>query len=716
MNANTRLFMFRWVFLMMWALATVALVPIIARVILTTVPDETIQGPRTVAERDSWLNGINDLRATYKWHVARESPKLYGQPRLTWISNNFVQTQMMVEDRYFYDPSSRKYTVDRYLDDLRKRYGGIDSVLLWSGYPNIGIDSRNQRDFLADLPGGIEGLKSVVKQFHERGVKVLLPVYPWDIGTDDSSVSRRNEFVKLAKELGVDGVNGDTMRGFSRSFAKDSEQQEHILAFEPEMPMGEEDMLCWNTMSWGYWPHEKHPSVCRYKWFEPQHMTHICERWAKDRSDTLQDAYINGIGYVSWENVWGIWNQLVDRDAEMLRRMAIVEHGLADVLHGDWEPYFPTLQPDVYCSKFSNKRCTAWLLVNRSDAPKTGAQLRIPAQSGKRYFDLWHGKEIVPKNNGTDSELSVDIARHEAGAIVAVDTPDADLQQLLQRMASLTEKPVTAYSAEWKPSSQVLIAGDAQPIAASKAPPGMVLIPRGPFHFKVHGVEIEGENAGVDVQYSFEPYPQRTHDAVIDVKPFFIDRYNVTNAEFKRFLDATHYKPADDHNFLRDWKNGIYPTGWDKKPVTWVSLEDACAYAEWAKKRLPHEWEWQYAAQGSDQRAYPWGNAVKPNTVPTEDHSRRPRIATDVDSYPAGASPFGVQDLIGNVWQWTDEYEDNHTRFAILRGGSFYRPDGSVWYFPMNTQLSEHGKFLLMSPGRDRSAMIGFRCAVSAKQ
>ena len=82
----------------------------------------------------------------------------------------------------------------------------------------------------------------------------------------------------------------------------------------------------------------------------------------------------------------------------------------------------------------------------------------------------------------------------------------------------------------------------------------------------------------------------------------------VTNAEYKKFMEASGYRPRDDHNFLRDWKSGTFPAGWDKKPVTWVSLEDARAYAAWAGKRLPHEWEWQYAAQGTDGRTYPWGS------------------------------------------------------------------------------------------------------------
>ena len=69
-------------------------------------------------------------------------------------------------------------------------------------------------------------------------------------------------------------------------------------------------------------------------------------------------------------------------------------------------------------------------------------------------------------------------------------------------------------------------------------------------------------------------------------------------------------------------------------------------------------------------------------------------------------------DLTGNVWQWTDEFVDDHTRAAILRGGSYYRPEGSRWYFPQTAKLNEHGKYLLMAPSKDRSGTLGFRCVV----
>ena len=198
-------------------------------------------------------------------------------------------------------------------------------------------------------------------------------------------------------------------------------------------------------------------------------------------------------------------------------------------------------------------------------------------------------------------------------------------------------------------------------------------------------------------------------------KSFWIDKYPVTNAQYKKFLDATHYHPQNDLNFLRDWKDGNYPLAWDNKPVTWVSLEDARAYATWAGKRLPHEWEWQYAAQGNDGRSYPWGNDWNADAVPASDKSRTMRGPDAVDAHPRGASPFGVMDMVGNVWQWTEEFQDEHTRAGILRGGSYYQPQGSIWYFPQAYKLNQHGKLLLMAPSMDRSGALGFRCVQDAE-
>ena len=87
-------------------------------------------------------------------------------------------------------------------------------------------------------------------------------------------------------------------------------------------------------------------------------------------------------------------------------------------------------------------------------------------------------------------------------------------------------------------------------------------IPGGEFDFDVSGIEIEGYNeVGVDVQYPWEDSPRRGTISRCTIKPFYMDKYPVTNEEFKKFIDASHYHPEDDHNFLRDWKNGSYPGG-----------------------------------------------------------------------------------------------------------------------------------------------------------
>jgi iron(II)-dependent oxidoreductase len=371
----------------------------------------------------------------------------------------------------------------------------------------------------------------------------------------------------------------------------------------------------------------------------------------------------------------------------------------------------------VFASKFPGKSGVLWTIVNRNEYVVTGEQLRVPHAPGTHYYDLWHGIEIRPKMQGNEAVLSFGLDGRGFGAVLATVEPAtmSATHDLLIYMAERSKHPLAGYSREWNPVQQKIV--EINPTAAlHAAPAGMVRVPEGDYDFKVSGIEIEGGNdPGVDVQYPWEETARRFHDHRMHVKSFFIDRTPVTNAQFKEFLVKSNYRSKDDHNFLRDWKDQNYPAGWENKPVTWVSIEDARAFAAWAGKRLPHEWEWQYAAQSTDGRLYPWGNEWKPDGLPAADHGRTMRPPSNVDAFPQGASSFGVLDLMGDVSQWTDEYRDPHTRAAIIRGGAYYQPRGSVWYFPQTYRLDEHEKYLLMSPGRDRAGTIGFRCVVDAQ-
>lgn len=156
-----------------------------------------------------------------------------------------------------------------------------------------------------------------------------------------------------------------------------------------------------------------------------------------------------------------------------------------------------------------------------------------------------------------------------------------------------------------------------------------------------------------------------------------ISRVPVTNMQYKLFIDAAEY-PAPPH-----WDEGEYPDAQKDYPVSNISWNDATAFCEWAGVRLPTEAEWEKASRGTDGRLYPWGDTEPDSTRCNFDLTVGMAVA--VGSYPNGASPYGVLDMAGNVWEWTatpwlDNYEDYLAKLAkqsevanrrVLRGGGF---------------------------------------------
>lgn len=696
-----------------------------------------------------WLESIKHFRDERRIRIGYNPVdwQRYSWKEFKWTQSSFMQAQMMIHDRYFYDPVNRKYTVDRYLKDLKDRFGGIDAVLIWPSYPNMGIDDRNQLDMVRSMPGGIEAVKKAVEDFHKANVRVLFPLMMWDQGTRDPGADPDRDpkkpfywwdgIAELMKELNVDGVNGDTQDGVPKVYSDAAEKIGHPLVFQPEGSPSDE-ALAWNVMTWGQFKFPFAPLISRYKWLETRHMVNISHRWNRNKTDDLQYAFFNGIGWESWENIWGIWNGITPRDGEATRRVATIERSVSPFLISpDWQPHHPTLAYGVFASRWpfvcptdelDSDNCrqmkdeTVFTIVNRNEYDIRSNILSLPDKPGMRYYDLYHGKQLLPKKEKDKVVLSFDIEKFGFGALlVTPHEPDAKLNALMATMREMTRKPLSDYDSTWKPLPQMMVAiprTNPEPHANGVAPEGMVEIPGAHFQFEVMGTLIEGDDQiGIDVQYPWEDSPRRKHDPVYKTIPsFYMDKTPVTNAQFKQFLDNSHYHPEDDGNFLKDWKNGTYPPGWDNKPVTWVSLEDARAYAKWSHKRLPHEWEWQYAAQGLEYKLYPWGSNWEPSRVPTPNKSRKLSAPDDVTAHLDGASPFGVLDMVGNVWQYTDEFHDEHTRSVILRGGSYYQPDQPndskrfTWYFPQAYKNKLHSKYLLMAPSYDRSGTVGFRC------
>ncbi|HPP53845.1 MAG TPA: formylglycine-generating enzyme family protein, partial [Thermoguttaceae bacterium] len=128
----------------------------------------------------------------------------------------------------------------------------------------------------------------------------------------------------------------------------------------------------------------------------------------------------------------------------------------------------------------------------------------------------------------------------------------------------------------------------------------MVLIPAGEFLMGTSPEETESlaKQYGVHPTHFLTESPQRK----VDVEAFAMDRFPVTNAQYKRFVDATGHRPP------LYWEGRNFPDGMADHPVVWVNWHDADAYARWVGLRLPTEAEWEKAARGTDGRQYPWGN------------------------------------------------------------------------------------------------------------
>ena len=487
------------------------------------------------------------------------------------------------------------------------------AVLIWPTYPNMGIDDRNQHDMVRGMPGGVDGVRQMVADFHRRGVRVLFPMMMWDQGTRDPGKPWPDAIAELMAEVGADGINGDTQDGVPLAFSLAADKTGHPLAFEPEGGPSDE-ALAWNVMTWGQYQFPFVPLVDRYKWLEPRHMVNISDRWNRDKTDDLQFAFFNGVGWESWENIWGIWNGITPRDA---RSHAPHRHHRARDRAFSASARLGAALPMLRYGVFASR----WPLGNRPSGPSSTAmnttstvrKSNLPRKPGcatSISITAWNSsRRRMPRVRHV---LSFAIEAHGYGAVLATHSaPDSGIQALMAKMKAMTAKPLASYSHEWKVLPQQIV-----PIAPTKraagAPTDMVKIPGGGFSLpgrrdRDRRRQRHRRRCAVSVGRFAAALPRAPHAHQV-----LLDRQVSGHQCAVQEIPRRHALPsAGRPQFPADWKNGSYPAGWDNKPVTWVSLEDARAYAAWAGKRLPHEWEWQYAAQGTDGRTLSLGQRLE---------------------------------------------------------------------------------------------------------
>jgi len=706
--------------------------------------------------RDRWLHDLTSF-----------DDAMFRRSDLAWMKHCYLMLLQFAWDKKYFDYRRQQYTFYRNLFEYDSLTGGYDIFTLWPTWPRLGLDQRNQWDMYRDLPGGLEELRRQVDFTHQAGKKYFISYNPWDEGTRKED--QLNGMQDLLRATGADGVVLDTRGSSSIELQAAADQ------VKPGIIMYSEGMAVPRDMP-GIVSGRVHdalvlpPPLNLNKLIKPDFAIFRVLQLADDRLHReIAISFFNGYGVEINTMRPGRPEWIGEEFAYLGRTTRILRENTTAFTNGSFDPLIQTLVDSVYVNGWHDSG--KWLFTIYSAHPQ-GCRGKLfefdepVAQElqGYHFIDLWNHLEIKPvvENGKCFLPATVDAfdpswlnTRREgnagciaafprlleadaAGNMISFSSPSGDSIVLTGENPSYRSKrfvyPVQGATLDYLAlfgrhvhkiviqlfaagelhDEMVIIPGEAVPIMIGKqertkparvTPDGMAEIPPGIFRFYTARDPVALE--------PFIAFPDHRDTTPVGMPRFYMDIYPVTNKQFKKFIDQSGYLPIDTANYLKYWLNGSPAPGTDNVPVVCVDLDDARAYAKWAGKRLPTEIEWQYAAQGTDMRKYPWGNNMDSTRC-----NYNLNFLTPVDKFPDGAGPFRVMDLIGNVWQMTaDVYDNGSYCFGIIRGGSYYHPTQSIWYVTGGPLPVDHPEMLLLiSPGLDRNATVGFRCVVDAEE
>jgi formylglycine-generating enzyme required for sulfatase activity len=704
--------------------------------------------------RGEWQQGLRLMfRDRYLYDLDKFDNTLFERPDLVWIRESYLIILQMAWDKEFYDRLSGKYT---YTDLLKKgieTLGGTDVYAIWPTWPRLGLDQRNQWDMYRDLPGGTSQLRNFARMSRSYGTKFFIEYNPWDNSTRKED--QLKGMARIISETEADGVVLDT-RG-SSSY----ELQATADSVRKGVVMYSEGMAITKDMP-GIISGRVHnaiflsPELNLNKLIKPDFaIFRVCDVGEDILHREIAIAFFNGYGTELHLGRPGGRGEKYDADLEYLAHTTFILRQNNDAfIDYNWTPLVETLMDNVFVNKWNSGEKTVYTILNMKPEGVSGKLFKAEKHDGGHFVSIWNHENLNPETeNGkviisslADGWNSIFSGSRREGSVDCIaEFPDI-LRSRLDGDSLKLKSSGTGKIFIWKgnPSHKtlnkeikvlndtvigikdifgyyegkivvqlienrrlkdenVLYLKGGKPWIITKvlptkkatgAFPDMVLVPGAHFSYDVTTAE------------DFIPYPDVSGKSV-KIDSFLIDKYPVTNAQYFEFLSGSGYVPSDTTHFLKSWESGTFKQGQDKYPVVYVSYEDMQAYAKWAGKRLPTQAEWQLAAQGLDKRQWPWGNEF--HGTYCNNAFDRP---TPVDAFSKGQSPYGVMDMVGNVWQMTnDMYFNGTSYFTIIRGGSYYRPDSSWWYIQGGPQsLDKTQIMLLVSPGFDRSATVGFRC------
>lgn len=723
-----------------------------------------------------WQNG---LRHTFQdkmlYDVAQFNDNLFKRKDLQWIRHAYVIHLMDAWDKQYYDYTKGRYTLNDFIERGKKLYGGDDVVAVWPTWPTLGLDQRNQFDMYRDLPGGTSAMKAQAEMSRKNNAKFFICYNPWDEST------RKEDHLKglsqLIAETSADGVILDT-RGESSNELQDAADKVRsgVVMYSEGMavPKNMQGIVSGRVHN----ALEHPPMLNLNKFIKPDFAIFRVTEINKGKINReFATSFFNGYGTEINIMSAGIPADMPEQYKYLGKTSRILRENTHNFTAGKYTPLITTNADSIWVNEWQQDDKTIYTIFNLRPQGYSGNLFKVRHEAGFHYVDIWNHKLLKPDSDwikvetdafnasflGTENEgssgciaklpvllqarlygdeLTVTSSKAEGEIFIWPGAPSYDkspvritgagkklsvarmfgrhegdiIVQLMQDGILLDETVLTI-----KPGTPVRISNAVRTKGYSSPPKDMVVIPAGRFPFRTtHGDEFIG-------------YPVMDRDSVFNMKEYYMDKYPVTNLQFAGFLKATKYKPSDTVNFLKHWLNGKIVKGQENYPVVYVSYEDAQAYAKWAGKRLPTEVEWQYAGQTTELREWPWEQ--KTTVTRKEEVVNSTLTVTSLEgidsskcnlgnghlypvgAYPDGISKFGLYDLVGCVWQLTnDVYETASHRYIIMKGGSYFKPSSSWWYVQSGPRELHYRQFLLrVSNGFERNATVGFRC-VADKQ
>lgn len=712
---------------------------------------------------------------------------LFQRKDLQWIRHSYVMHLIQGWDHRLYNPNTNRYVLDSFILKGKKLYGGDDVIGIWPTWPSLGLDQRNQFDLYRDMPGGLMGLKRLGEQMRQRETKLFIAYNPWDESTRLEGHLIGLE--KLIKETGADGVVLDTRGASSLELQEAADKARPGVVMYSEGMAVPKDMP--NIVSGRVHNALYHPPLLNLnKFIHPAFaIFRVAELFKEPISREFSTSLFNGYGTELNIFAPGMPEWVTEQYRYLGNTSRILRENTSCFTAGELTPLMPTLHDSIWVNQWSTPTKTIHTIYANIPQGFKGPLFNVGIENDKHYVSLWHHHEISPQQQnqnllleaqtdafhhqylGTNNEGAVDViaslpillrttvnnhtlhvsAKQGMSIRIWMGHPAYDKQpiilqtgshqldlfrhfgvfegklviQLFDKEELLDERIVFLKPGQARSMSKVPTPSPSTPtVKANKAnepdyshsSSGMKRIPAGKFVF----TERHGDD--------FIPYPKDRVGDTIVMSEYQMDEFPVTNGDYYTFIQKTGYKPSDTTNFLKHWTHGKPADSLLRKPVVHVSLEDARAYAKWAGKRLPTELEWQYAAQTTDGREWPW---IQEKPVTRELEHITETLTTinlkgigdgycnlgnglldPVGSYPKGMNPYGLQDLTGSVWQLTaDEYINGSYRFILLKGGSHFKPSGSWWYVQGGPrELNYRQQLLRISPGFERNGTVGFRC------